>query len=139
MTTPASGVSSPAMIRSSVDLPEPLGPSSAVSEPSGTSSVTSSSATNVAERLEMCLDVDSHQASFFWGASRVIAISTISDITASSVAAAYAPVMPPGPSVWVALLDQQRQRQRRSRARCEETTATAPISPSARAVVSTTP
>src|SRR4051812_16299847 len=32
------------MIRSSVDLPEPLGPSSAVSEPSGTSSVTRSSA-----------------------------------------------------------------------------------------------
>ena len=34
-TRPASGCSSPAMIRSSVDLPEPLGPSSAVSEPSG--------------------------------------------------------------------------------------------------------
>ena len=44
-TRPASGASSPAMIRSSVDLPEPLGPSSAVSEPSGTSSETSSRAT----------------------------------------------------------------------------------------------
>ena len=32
------------MIRSSVDLPEPLGPSSAVSEPPATSSETSSSA-----------------------------------------------------------------------------------------------
>ena len=43
-TDPESGVSSPAMTRSSVDLPEPLGPSSAVSEPSGISSVTSSRA-----------------------------------------------------------------------------------------------
>jgi hypothetical protein len=34
------------MIRSSVDLPEPLGPSSDVSEPAGISRVTSSSATN---------------------------------------------------------------------------------------------
>ena len=33
------------MMRSSVDLPEPLGPSSAVSDPSGTSSETSSRAT----------------------------------------------------------------------------------------------
>jgi hypothetical protein len=41
---PLSGSSRPAMTRSSVDLPEPLGPSSAVSEPSGTSSDTSSRA-----------------------------------------------------------------------------------------------
>jgi hypothetical protein len=34
-TSPASGCSRPAMTRSSVDLPPPLGPSSAVSEPSG--------------------------------------------------------------------------------------------------------
>ena len=44
-TAPLSGTSSPAMIRSSVDLPEPDGPSSAVSDPSGISSETSSSAT----------------------------------------------------------------------------------------------
>src|SRR5256714_12792593 len=45
MTTPESGTSSPAITRSSVDLPPPLGPSSAVSEPSGTMIDTSSSAT----------------------------------------------------------------------------------------------
>ncbi len=39
------------MIRSRLDLPEPLGPSSAVSEPPGTSSVTSSSATKSPKRL----------------------------------------------------------------------------------------
>ena len=41
---PESGCSSPAMIRSNVDLPPPLGPSNAVSEPGFTSTVTSSSA-----------------------------------------------------------------------------------------------
>ena len=50
-TLPQSGVSSPAITRSSVDLPLPLGPSSAVSDPAGTSTETSSSATNVAEPL----------------------------------------------------------------------------------------
>ena len=40
------------MIRSSVDLPEPLGPSSAVSDPSGTSSETLSSATKSPKRFE---------------------------------------------------------------------------------------
>ena len=44
-TTPESSPSSPAMARSRVDLPEPLGPSSAVSEPEGISRLTSSSAT----------------------------------------------------------------------------------------------
>ena len=39
------------MTRSSVDLPEPLGPSSAVSEPSGTSSETSSSARKSPKRF----------------------------------------------------------------------------------------
>jgi hypothetical protein len=43
-TEPESGVSSPAMTRRSVDLPEPLGPSRAVSEPSGIARETSSSA-----------------------------------------------------------------------------------------------
>ena len=67
-TVPVSGGSRPAMIRSSVDLPEPLGPSSAVSEPSGTSSETSSSAREVAEALGDCVDVDPHRASFLCGA-----------------------------------------------------------------------
>ena len=39
------------MIRSSVDLPLPLGPSSAVSAPSSTRMHTSSSAVNVPNRL----------------------------------------------------------------------------------------
>ncbi len=48
------------MIRRSVDLPEPLGPSSAVSEPPSTSSDTSSSATkspNTFETLRMTMDI----------------------------------------------------------------------------------
>src|SRR5690242_12890397 len=40
-TCPVSGRSRPAITRSSVDLPPPLGPSSAVSEPSGTITETS--------------------------------------------------------------------------------------------------
>ena len=47
----SSGASSPAMTRSSVDLPEPLGPSSAVSEPSSTSSETSSRARKSPKRF----------------------------------------------------------------------------------------
>ena len=46
------------MIRSSVDLPEPLGPSSAVSEPSGTSSETSSRATKSPKRFDTFDDGD---------------------------------------------------------------------------------
>src|SRR4029079_7091630 len=52
-TTPASGTSSPAMTRSRVDLPPPLGPSRAVSEPDGTSTETSSRATNSPNLLVM--------------------------------------------------------------------------------------
>ena len=40
VTVPLSGWSSPAMVRNSVDLPEPLGPSNAVSEPVGTTKST---------------------------------------------------------------------------------------------------
>ena len=54
------GRSSPAITRSSVDLPPPLGPSRAVSEPSGTSSDTSSSATKSPKRLETRFDDDAH-------------------------------------------------------------------------------
>ena len=42
------------MIRSSVDFPEPLGPSRAVSEPPSTSSETSSSAEKSPKRFETC-------------------------------------------------------------------------------------
>ena len=42
------------MMRSSVDLPLPLGPSSAVSEPSATSTLTSSSAVKSPKRFVMC-------------------------------------------------------------------------------------
>ena len=45
------------MIRSSVDLPEPLGPSSAVSEPSGTSSDTPSRALKSPNDLTMSVTV----------------------------------------------------------------------------------
>src|SRR3954470_1485506 len=50
-TWPESGCSSPAITRRSVDLPLPLGPSSAVRPPSGTSMETSSSATKSPNRL----------------------------------------------------------------------------------------
>src|ERR687884_587539 len=56
-TVPRSGVSSPARIRSRVDLPPPDGPSSAVSEESGTSIDTSSSAWKPPKRLETPLAV----------------------------------------------------------------------------------
>ena len=42
------------MMRRSVDLPEPDGPSSAVSEPVATSTETSSSAWNSPKRFETC-------------------------------------------------------------------------------------
>ena len=46
------------MMRSSVDLPEPLGPSSEVSDPSGISSETSSSATKSPNDLRDIADGD---------------------------------------------------------------------------------
>src|SRR5437763_4030101 len=48
---PVSGWSSPAMARSKVDLPDPLGPSSAVKDPVGTSKSTLSNATKSPYRL----------------------------------------------------------------------------------------
>jgi hypothetical protein len=51
-TVPASGRSSPAITRSRVDLPLPLGPSRAVSEPLGISTDTSSSAAKSPNRLD---------------------------------------------------------------------------------------
>ena len=74
------------MMRSSVDLPEPAGPSSAVSEPSGISSETSSSADEVAEALGDVADGD--HASSFRGLILVIASSVPSAIRASRAEAA---------------------------------------------------
>src|SRR5215207_3314411 len=51
-TRPESGCSSPAITRRRVDLPPPLGPSSAVSEPSRTLSDTSLRATKSPKRFE---------------------------------------------------------------------------------------
>src|SRR4051794_32931222 len=56
-TRPASGCSSPAITRSRVDFPDPLGPSNAVSPPSGTLIETSSSATKFPKRLVTSLTV----------------------------------------------------------------------------------
>ncbi len=57
---PRVGLLSPAITRRSVDLPEPDGPSRAVSEPSGTSIDTSLSAYEVTELLGCVFDDDSH-------------------------------------------------------------------------------
>src|SRR5581483_3785821 len=61
-TPPASGTSRPAITRRSVDLPLPLGPRSAVSDPLATSTETSSSATKspkcfVTLRASIAMDV----------------------------------------------------------------------------------
>ena len=53
VTVPVSALSSPAMMRSSVDLPPPLGPSSAVSAPAAPTRSMSSSATKSPKRLAM--------------------------------------------------------------------------------------
>ena len=73
------------MMRSSVDLPEPLGPSSAVSEPSGISSETSSSARKSPKRLVMDVAVIMRS---FRGLMSVIASSVASAMTARSAEAA---------------------------------------------------
>ena len=49
------------MIRSNVDLPPPLGPSSAVSEPVGMSTETSSSAAKSPKLFDDVADADAHQ------------------------------------------------------------------------------
>src|SRR6266581_5721192 len=54
-TSPVSGQSRPAMIRSSVVLPEPDGPSSASNSPSATFKSTPSSAVNAPNVLVRCL------------------------------------------------------------------------------------
>ena len=59
-TVPRSATSSPAMMRSSVVLPEPDGPSSASSAPSATVKLTSFSATKLPNVLRDAVDVDAH-------------------------------------------------------------------------------
>ena len=66
------------MMRSSVDLPEPDGPSSAVSEPVSTSTETSSSAWKSAEPLRDVVNLDAHAASL--GFSSVIATRTMTEM-----------------------------------------------------------
>ena len=83
-TAPASGCSRPAMTRSSVDLPLPLGPSSAVSEPSGTSTETSSSAVKAPKRLVTPCDRDGHQGFLSWLRTAFMASSVASDSSAST-------------------------------------------------------
>ena len=79
------------MIRSSVDLPLPLGPSSAVSAPSPTVIETSSSAVKVAEALAHVVNLDRHQTASLprvRRVSRFIASSVASASSASTTAAA---------------------------------------------------
>ncbi len=79
------------MIRSSVDLPLPLGPSSAVSEPSFTRMQTSSSATKSPKRLLTLRDLDRHAHTAVLRrvrrVSRFIATSVPSASSASTTAA----------------------------------------------------
>src|SRR3954452_18310052 len=83
-TWPASGCSSPAITRSRVDFPDPLGPSSAVSPPSGTLIETSSSATKFPKRLVTSLTVMAISGLLFdglWdehaGSSEVLAVTLL--------------------------------------------------------------
>ena len=62
---PRSAHSSPAMMRSSVVLPEPDGPSSATSSPGRTSRLTSSQRGEAAEALADVLDCDAHAVASF--------------------------------------------------------------------------
>ena len=79
------------MIRSSVDLPEPLGPSSAVSEPVSTSTETSSSA-EVAEALRDVADrVDIRRLPPSASSSVISTRHDRSAITASTSEMPYAP------------------------------------------------
>ena len=93
------------MIRSSVDLPEPLGPSSAVSEPSGISSETSSSATKSPNDLRDVANGD--HASSLRGLIAVIASSVASAMNGEQRGRG---VRAGEVEVLEALLDEQRER-----------------------------
>ena len=62
--SPASGISSPAIIRSSVVLPEPDGPSSATSSPVGDLEADVVERDEAAEGFAQVADLDTHAASF---------------------------------------------------------------------------
>ena len=73
------------MIRSSVDLPLPLGPRSAVSDPGVTSTETSSSATKSSKRFVMRrTEIDISTGSFGW--RRIMARRTTTAVAASTKA-----------------------------------------------------
>jgi hypothetical protein len=126
------GLSSPAMIRSSVDLPEPLGPSSAVSEPSGISSVTSSSAAKSPNACDAPVTVIMRPPLAFRTVMRAASRARAHQRGGGSVGAERVLV------VDVARVDEQRQRLGLP-GDAAGTTVTAPNSPSARATVRTTP
>ena len=77
------------MIRSSVDLPEPLGPSSAVSAALGDVERDVVERGEVAELLGDPLRLDPHRAFFLLDPNKVISSNTATEITANSVASAY--------------------------------------------------
>ena len=85
-----SGLSRPAMIRSSVDLPLPLGPSSAVSAPSSTRDADVVERDELAEALAHVAHLDRHQTVVLLRVRRVsrfIATSVASASSASTTAA----------------------------------------------------
>ena len=87
----ASGVSSPAMIRSRVDLPDCRSARAAPSaSPLATSSETSSSAVNVAEALRDVADEDRHQRLLSFGWRKIIAIRMMTAVAASTKEMPYA-------------------------------------------------
>ena len=67
---PPSGVSSPAMMRSSVVLPEPDGPSRATSSPAGTVEADVLQGGEAAELLADIFDLDAHIVTFRWHQDR---------------------------------------------------------------------
>ena len=72
------------MIRKSVDLPLPLGPRSAVSEPVATSTETSSRAVYSSNLLVMRRDGDRHQCLLSFGWRKIIAIRMMIAVDAST-------------------------------------------------------
>ena len=79
------------MMRRSVDLPEPLGPRSAVNAPDSTSSETSSRATKSPNRFETLRTRMDIQARSSFGRMTVMATRTRIAIIASTIEIAYAP------------------------------------------------
>ena len=132
-TVPASGCSSPAMIRSRVDLPPPLGPSSAVSGRCGTSTDRRRRGDEVAEPLGDVRYLDAHAGSSRRQAACVAQqghARRCSDGMAISTKARRTPDLV---EVLEALLDEAAVRVWVCAETLPDTTATAPYSPSERA------